>query len=72
MTDNIDPVCLVHGLRMSEHDCLYCCLCFEPLTFEQCNILPSGEREDVCVECAKMEREMKLLGYPNIISRPKP
>jgi hypothetical protein len=29
---SIDPVCLFHGIRMSEHEqlrCLFCCICFE-------------------------------------------
>lgn len=54
----IDPVCLVHGKKMSEHDCLYCCLCFKSLTPEECNVLPDGNKEDVCVECANKERAM--------------
>jgi hypothetical protein len=28
----IDPVCLFHGQKLSEHECLYCCLCFKVLT----------------------------------------
>lgn len=52
----IDPVCLIHGKRMSEHDCLYCCLCFRPLTLAECHVLPSGEREDVCEACAAEEQ----------------
>jgi hypothetical protein len=51
----IDPVCLVHGKRLSEHDCLYCCLCFVSLTPEECHIGPDGRREDVCNECAELE-----------------
>lgn len=54
----IDPVCLIHGKRMSEHDCLYCCLCFEPLTPEQCHVLSDGTKEDVCKECAKLENQL--------------
>ena len=49
----IDPVCLFHGKKMSEHVCLYCCLCFEELTPEQCNTNAKGEKEDVCIDCAK-------------------
>lgn len=66
----IDPVCLFHGKRRSEHDCLYCCLCFKDLTIEECHIREDGLREDVCNECAEyehkkvmeiVEREMKEL-----------
>lgn len=52
----MDPVCLVHGQRKSEHYCLYCCLCFKPLTPDQCNVLPNGQKEDVCVPCAEGEK----------------
>jgi hypothetical protein len=34
----------------------FCCLCFEPITFEQCHLIPeTGEREDVCLLCAAHE-----------------
>ena len=56
MTTKIDPICVFHGLRRSEHLCLYCCLCFKTMTPEECDRLPSGERRDVCVECAENER----------------
>lgn len=52
----LDPVCLVHGKKMSEHDCLYCCLCFDSLTLEECNINADGYKEDVCKKCAELER----------------
>lgn len=52
----MDPVCLLHGKRMSEHVCLYCCLCFKNLTPETCHVLPDGSREDVCNECAELEK----------------
>ena len=52
----IDPVCLMHGKKKSEHLCLYCCLCFKNLTPEECNITESGEKEDVCVPCAEQEK----------------
>jgi len=51
----IDPVCLIHGKKKSEHECLYCCLCFKPLTIEECHITSDGQREDVCNECAENE-----------------
>jgi hypothetical protein len=52
---SVDPVCLVHGMRLSEHRCLYCCLCFKTLTVEECHVRPDGKREDVCDECAAYE-----------------
>lgn len=55
----IDPVCLVHGKRRSEHLCLYCCLCFNPLTPETCHVNDEGKKEDVCEDCVEMERLMK-------------
>lgn len=51
-----DPICLIHGLPASQHDCLYCCLCFKPLTPAQCHVLPNGSREDVCEACAAAEQ----------------
>lgn len=60
-----DWTCLIHGLKMSEHVCLYCCLCFKSLTAEECHMLPNGKREDVCNDCAKEEEEMcRLKGLP--------
>ena len=59
----LDPVCFLHGKKMSEHEhgiCLYCCLCFKTLTLEECNPLPDGKFEDVCVPCAKMEQEIRF------------
>lgn len=55
----IDPVCLVHGKRMSKHLCLYCCLCFKPLTPEECNVREDGVKEDVCKLCAKKEKMVR-------------
>ena len=54
----IDPICIFHGKPASEHACLFCALCYEPLTEERCNRLPTGELEDVCVPCAKREARM--------------
>ena len=39
----------------SEHDCLYCCLCFKTLTLKECSVGRDGKREDVCTECADLE-----------------
>jgi len=57
-----DPVCALHGLKRSEHQCLYCCLCFTSLTLDQCNILPGNEivREDVCFLCAAKQAQRTL------------
>lgn len=52
-----DPVCLVHGKKMSEHECIYCCLCYKSLTLEECNTTEDGKKEDVCKDCAKEENE---------------
>jgi hypothetical protein len=56
MSENVNAVCLIHGKKHSEHDCLYCGLCFKPLTVDECAYLPNGKREDVCIECAMDER----------------
>lgn len=50
-----DVTCLVHGIKLSEHRCLYCALCYKTLTVEECHVLPDGQREDVCNECADHE-----------------
>ena len=55
-----DPHCAMHGKKRSEHTCLYCCICFKDLTIEECHITKDGEREDVCNDCAKHERDMLL------------
>lgn len=54
----IDPVCLFHGKRWSEHEygrCLYCCLCFNILTLDECATTVDGDKTDVCEECYAME-----------------
>lgn len=55
MSIEIDPVCIMHGKRWSQHDCLYCCICFKDLTIEECHELSDGTKEDVCNECAAKE-----------------
>lgn len=60
MNEPIDPVCLIHGKKRSEHQCLYCCLCYVSLTLEQCNINEQGQRENVCVPCATQEKQQAL------------
>lgn len=59
-----DPVCALHGLRYSEHRCLYCCLCFRDLTPDGCTVLPDGSKEDVCAPCAEKERAMMASAAP--------
>ncbi|MCK9468407.1 MAG: hypothetical protein M0Q49_03225 [Porticoccaceae bacterium] len=51
----IDPTCLFHGKKLSEHQCLVCCLCYKDLTVEECHVLPDGTKEDVCNPCAEHE-----------------
>lgn len=49
----MDPYCLLHGKRWSEHSegrCLYCAICFKPLTVEECAEI-DGSKVDVCVPC---------------------
>ena len=61
--NKIDPTCLIHGKKMSEHLCLYCCLCYKSLTPDECYINPAGVKEDVCIPCGTKEQaEMKKRG----------
>lgn len=55
----IDPVCVFHGKKASEHRCLYCCLCFRPLTPEECWEDEDGQKWDVCRECKADEPDWK-------------
>lgn len=52
-----DWTCTIHGKKMSEHVCIYCCLCYRSLTPEECHVTLDGETEDVCEECAAAEAE---------------
>lgn len=59
---SIDPVCVFHGKRWSEHEggrCLYCCLCFRTLTVEECHVQSDGQKIDMCDECATLEQQMR-------------
>jgi len=58
---HIDPVCLLHGKRLSEHVCLYCCLCYRTLTVDECHVRTDGEKEDVCEDCACQEAARGLV-----------
>lgn len=51
----IDPVCLIHGLKRSEHDCLYCAICYVTLTPEECWVDKEGQKWDLCESCGKRE-----------------
>jgi hypothetical protein len=53
----IDPTCLLHGLKRSEHDCLYCTLCFKDLTPETCFVDSDGVRWDICPQCEEGGRK---------------
>ena len=56
----MDPTCLFHGKKWSEHEygqCLYCCLCFRELTPESCTRNYQGQLEDICVECRAQEEK---------------
>ena len=55
----IDPVCAIHGKKWSEHEhgrCLYCCLCFKPLTEDECWADANGQKWDMCKECGEAEK----------------
>ena len=54
----MDYTCLIHGKKMSEHQCIYCCMCFESLTIEECNLTEDGKPEDICKECAEIEKQI--------------
>jgi hypothetical protein len=57
MNAPIDITCSMHGRKRSEHMCLFCCLCFEDLTPEECNVRDNGALEDVCKPCAEEEKQ---------------
>lgn len=55
---DIDPYCLHHGKRRSEHEggrCLYCCICFKTLTPEECWADPDGQKWNMCEQCGNTE-----------------
>lgn len=56
---SLDPVCVFHGKRASEHACLYCCLCFRDLTPEECWEDEQGQKWDVCQACKAQEPDWK-------------
>lgn len=57
----IDPVCVFHGKRASEHYCLYCCLCFETLEPEDCWEDEEGVKWDICRPCKEHEEARERL-----------
>ncbi len=59
----IDSVCLIHGKKASEHEggrCLYCCICFAPLTPEQCASDGDGQKWDVCKGPCELKAGLKI------------
>lgn len=56
-TAPVDPVCIIHGTRWSEHEggrCLYCCICYLPLTPDECAVDQNGQKWDACKgQCAR-------------------
>lgn len=57
----IDPVCLFHGLKHSEHVCLYCSHCFNTsLSIEDFWQDENGDRWDICMECFEAENKRTL------------
>lgn len=63
-TPTIDPVCLIHGKRWSEHEigrCLYCALCYVPLEPEQCWRDEEGQAWDLCESCGVAEEVARKL-----------
>jgi hypothetical protein len=64
----IDPVCLFHGKRRSEHEggrCLFCGICFDTLTPEECWEDAEGQKWDLCVPCGKAEEwALKTQDHP--------
>jgi hypothetical protein len=43
-----------------------CCLCFNRVDQDQLNTNPEGSKEDVCISCAEIEKEMN---YPRNLGR---
>lgn len=56
MADPIDPVCLIHLKRRSEHECLYCALCYSSMTPDECWVDENGIRWNVHDECQRANR----------------
>lgn len=52
---SLDPVCVFHGKRWSEHRCLYCCECFATFTPDECWVDVDGQKWDVCKACASVD-----------------
>ncbi|MCR4340280.1 MAG: hypothetical protein NUW01_10395 [Gemmatimonadaceae bacterium] len=63
-----NPVCAFHGMTAEEHEhgrCLYCCLCFETLTPDECWADESGDRWDMCRDCGERDSRAR---YPARLS----
>lgn len=54
-TGRLDPTCTMHGRKLSEHACLYCCICFEDITEETAWQDEAGQKWDVCRPCGEKE-----------------
>lgn len=64
----IDPVCLFHGKKWSEHEggrCLYCCICFDTNPPSGWWVDEGGTTWDICNDCQKLEEEAKLRSSVN-------
>lgn len=59
--DKIDPVCIFHGKKRSEHFCLYCTICFETLEIDECWTDPEGVTWDLCHTCGENEKGSRKL-----------
>lgn len=51
----IDPVCLMHGLPSSQHECFYCAVCYVDITPENAWTDPNGVTWDICKDCGDEE-----------------
>lgn len=58
----IDPICTFHGKRMSEHDCLYCAICFKTITPEEC-AMENVRKVDVCLSCYQLEQQRLVMKH---------
>lgn len=63
MTGIIDPVCMIHGMKWSEHRhgrCIYCGLCFVPLEDDECWVDSKGQKWDMCRECGDLDHYLSV------------
>lgn len=57
-----DPVCEIHGKRLSQHECRTCVLCGCDLTPENEVILKDGTSDMTCWNCAWQEVRAMVTG----------